>query len=553
MERREQHRTLRFRLRWQVMIACFGLLVAVVFLAYNNQSVQTLVVPDSGGTYAEGVVGTPQYINPLLAQSDVDVDLSSLVFSGLTRTNDNGEIVADLAEQWSVSQDGRVWTFVLRQGVKWQDGFPFTADDVVFTIKTMQDPNFQGNRDLAALWKNVTVDKIGDLSVRLTLKEPYTPFLNYTTLGILPSHRLAGVPAQALPQEGFNQAPIGTGRFRLNPGDIDAKHVVLTANPDYYFERPYLDKLEFRFYPDYEAVLSGFKQREVQGIGYVPPDELAEVQQNPDLRLHSAQLSNSTILFFNTRLPKFADKQVRQALSYGLNRQLLVQKAVSGQGLASDSPIPPTSWAYKAEGGNSFDPTKARNLLDQALGSTNDPDALSGSVRLQFTLVTNDDPSRVKLANEIANQLKTIGVVVQVKSVSSADLVQKYLAPRQFEAALFGWQGLPNDPDCYQLWHSTQVDTGLNFSGFVNQEADQVLESARQSMSIDERTALYARFQDIFAEQTPSLVLYYPFYNYAVDKSIQGVSLVKVNEADDRFANIAEWFIKTKKVVVKGS
>lgn len=526
----------------------------MALLAYTNKSVETRIVPDYGGTYTEGVIGTPKYINPLLATTDVDLDLSSLIFSGLTQANEKGDIVPDIAERWTVSDDGRVWTFVLRQAVKWHDGYPFTVDDVVFTLKAIQDPGFSGNRDLAALWKNVTIEKANDTTVRLTLKEPYTPFLNYTTIGILPAHKLSKVPVKYWSQDPFNASPVGTGRFKLNPKDIDAQHVVLEVNEDYYFERPYLGKVQLRFFPDYQAILSGLKQREVQGVSYIPPDQLTEAQQNQDLKVYSAQLSNFAVLFLNLRQPIFAEKEVRQAMSYGVNRQVLVEKALQGQGLASDSPIPPTSWAYKPTTKKyGFDPSKAKSLLDQAGWVISEP----GQARtkegksLTFTLVTNDDPSRVKLAQGISEQLRNIGVVAEVKVVTSADLIQKYLAPRNFEVALFGWQGLPNDPDSYQLWHSTQSDHGLNFSGFANQDVDKALETARQTLAIGERVNLYGQFQDIFADEVPSLILYYPRYNYAIDKSFQGVQLSRVNEPSDRFQSIANWYVKTKKVVIK--
>ncbi|MCX6022091.1 MAG: ABC transporter substrate-binding protein, partial [Chloroflexi bacterium] len=219
------------RWRWEVPILV--LLAAAVlagggYLAFNSL---TELRPDYGGRLVEGVAGGPSTLNPLLAQfNDADKDISSLVFSGLTRLSPNGELVPDLAQRWDIEDGGRRYRFVLRDGVRWHDGIPFTADDVVFSFKMIQAKDFPGSTDLAALWKDVGIAKKDDLTVEFTLPQPYAPFLSTTTLGIVPVHLLRDVRPADLTRAPFNANPIGAGPYRLIEAYVD--RMILKANPD---------------------------------------------------------------------------------------------------------------------------------------------------------------------------------------------------------------------------------------------------------------------------------------------------------------------------------
>lgn len=507
-------------------------------------------VPDYGGRYVEGVAGAPMAINPLLfSYNEVDKDLVYLIFSGLTRLDERGEVVPDLAERWEISGGGNTYTFYLRPEVRWHDGATFTADDVVFTIQAIQDPDFQGFPDLARLWRKVKVEKVNDLAVRLTPEAPYAPFLSYTTLGILPAHTLKGVPAKELPNNLFNVRPIGTGPFMIK--EVTLERAVLEANPSYFGGFPYLSEIEFRFYPDYPTALNALKEGKVQGM-ILPPGEavpdLATWKGNKKPMVYQPPKSSFSLIFLNLQQPLFQDKRVRQALSYGLDRSTIVRSVLGGQGVPAYSPILPWSWAFDAPPAEQrYDPEKARQLLDEAGWKLD-----GGSVRkkdgqeFRFSLLTNNDERRIAVAQEVLGQFRQLGIKGELSASGTAGLLQNYLLPRRYDAVLYGWD-TGYDPDLYPLWDSSQIkENGFNVSGFSQPDADKILEEARRTSDPKERKRLYGRFQTLFTQEVPSLLLYYPTYTYLVAKDVQGIRWGILFEPSSRFLTVSEWHVRTR-------
>lgn len=540
-------------IRWQAVIAVVGVVVVVALLGYLAYSTTTVIVPDTGGTYVEGLAGRPSYINPILCQyNQVDNDLVSLIFTGLTDMNERGEIVPALARDWDVSDDGLVYTFYLRRDVLFHDGEPFTADDVLFTARAIQDEDYQGSTELAELWRTVAIEKINDYTVSFTLQAPLATFVDYTGIGILPQHILADVPASELPAHQFNVRPVGTGMFKV--GEVSGEHLILEANPDYYEEKPLLSRVEFKFYPDYQSIFTAYQQGEVEGISQVLPEDLMQVRREEHLNLYSASLSGYTLVFLNLDLPLFQDKEVRQALFWAIDRQRIVDQVLDGQGLVAHSPIMPESWAYNDDVLQySYDPSRARELLTEAGWVDDDHDGVreKGDSRLEFGLLTNRDLLRRRIIEEIARQMWEVGIRVVPMVEDSSWVVNEALRPRSFDALLYSWGNLPSDPDPYVMWHSTQIGgEGQNYAGLNNVDIDQMLEQARQSNDQGERGELYRAFQDLFAEEVPSLLLYYPIYNYCVDDMVRGVQLSAMVDPSDRFRTIDQWYIKTRRVMV---
>ena len=540
-------------IRWQAVIAIAGVALIVLLLWYVAYTTTTVVVPDAGGTYVEGVAGRPSYINPILCQyNQVDSDLVSLIFSGLTDLNERGEIVPALARDWDVSDDGLVYTFYLRRDVVWHDGEAFTADDVLFTVSAMQDEDYQGPPELAEMWQTVVTEKINNYTVTFTLQAPLATFLDYTTVGVLPEHALASVPAGDLPGDQFSVRPVGTGMFNI--GEVSADYVILEANPDYYGEKPLLSKIEFKFYPDNQSIFTAYQQGEVEGISEVLPEDLPKVREEEYLNLYTARLSGYTLIFLNLDLPIFHDKEVRQALLWGIDRQGIIDRILDGQGIVAYTPIMPDSWAHNyGVHQYIYDPGKAAELLTEAGWVDSDDDGVreKEEVRLEFTLLTNKDPLRRQIIEEIARQLWEVGVKVVPVVEDSAWVVNEALRPRHFDALLFRWGNLPSDPDPYLMWHSTQIGgDGQNYGGLNSVDIDQLLEQGRQSTDQAERVELYRDFQDLFADEVPALLLYYPVYNYAVDEMVNGVQLSPMMDPSDRFRTASQWYIKTRRMMV---
>jgi peptide/nickel transport system substrate-binding protein len=541
------------RIRLQVIIALLAIVLLIAAMGYVAFSVTTVQVPDFGGTYIEGIAGNPNAINPILCQPNpVDQDLAALIFTGLTRVSDMGEIVPDLAESWEITRDGTIYTFHLRQDVLWHDGAPFTAEDVVFTVTAMQDPAFQGVPFLSDMWRTVVVERLDDYTVRFILREAFSPFLDYTTLGVLPVHILGNIPPEELGASKFNATPIGTGPFKID--QVSARRVLLVINPDYYKPRSYIDRIEFIFYPNAPSVFEARKRGEIAGIARVLPEHLQEIRQDEALNLYSAPLSGYNLVFLNMDRAIFQDSAVRQAMMWALDRQALVDDILDGQGVVIHSPILPNSWAYNpAVQKYDHDPRLAVELLEEAGWYDDDEDGVRerGPLKLEFTLTTNDDdPTRMRLVQAISEQLAAVGIRVHPEIVGWEELASQKLRLRRFDAILSGWQNLPPDPDPYPYWHSSQAnEDGLNFANYLSEEADRLLEDARSTDDIAWRMQLYGQFQELFARDVPSLLLYQPVYNYAVDASVHNVQVGPMLDSSDRFRTISTWYIATQRLL----
>jgi len=298
---------------WQALIALSGVILVGVFLFSIAQSRTTVLVPDEGGIYTEGLAGAPQYVNPLLAQyNQVDQDLVALIFNGLTRHNEQGEVEPDLASSWTISPDGLTYLFHLRRDVRWSDGEPFDVDDVLFTVGLMQDPEFAGVPYLGDLWRTVRAEKVDDYTIRFRLEGPLPTFADFTTIGILPEHVLGDVPAQDLLTHPFNVQPIGTGPFLLER--ISSDRALLTPNPRYVSspgrnvrrEQPYLAGIEFRFYPTYERLLTAYQNDEIQG----PERAIVDFDGDPHILPHEAQTVASLRTDFGEDLSRSSAHQI---------------------------------------------------------------------------------------------------------------------------------------------------------------------------------------------------------------------------------------------------
>lgn len=522
--------------------------MAMAFLGFLAFSRTTVVMPDIGGTYTEGIAGTPHFINPLLAQyNQVDQDLCALIFNGLTRADGTGGLMPDLAESWSVSDDGLAYFFKLRQDIRWQDGKRFTADDVLFTISLMQDPEFPGVPYLSELWQSVTVQKVDEYTVHFLLSEPYPAFSDFTTIGILPAHLLHDMPARDLLNHPFNLKPVGTGLFQLE--EVHAHHAALSVNPYYTGPRPYLTRLEFYFYPTYQNMLAAYEVGETQGISVIPPQAMLQAQNIPGLNLYTARLSGYQIIYLNHQAPFFQEADVRRALLLALDRQGMIDQALAGQGVVAQGPILPWSWAYNPNQlPTNFDPQRAASLLNQTGWIDRDGDDVRDrdGLPLAFELLSGDDPSRVQVAQMAAEQWRQVGISTTV-TVVGAGLGQR-LAQHDFQAAL-AQVVLSGDPDPYPLWHQTQIEGGQNYAGWSHRNASILLEAGRSVSERGPRSDYYYEFQRIFAEEMPSLILFYPVYTYGVNDKILGVQLAPMTGPSDRFRSLPHWYVLTRRII----
>ena len=534
-----------------MLLAVVGIILLTLLMGATAYNVSTVLVPERGGVFREGVAGNPQYINPLLCHThEIDRDLCSLLFRGLTRLDQQGRVVPDLAERWT-APDGLVYTFTLRENQFWHDGKPVTIDDLLFTIEMMQNPDSPILPDLAELWRSVTVEPVDEHTVRLLLDEPFAPFLDFTTIGLLPKHIWQDVPPSELLTSPLNLRPVGNGPMQATL--TSAQFIRLERNPYSSEDIPMVSALEFHFYPDYPSIYAAYTEGELDGVSQVMQSDISLAQARTDMQLFSAPLSTYVGVVFNLQnpdVPFLQDAIVRRALYHALDREQLLHDVVGGHGVLASSPIPSNNWGHAPDTPSyDYDPDEARRLLDESGWVDTDGDGTrdKNGLPMQLILLTNDGPTRIALIEQIAADWQAVGVKVVVESVSFGGFVSDFLTPRRFEAALLSWD-IAGDPDPFPLYHSSQIATGQNYGGWSNQEADALVIEARSTVDPEKRRALYAQFQHLFAADVPAIPLYYPVYTYGVSERVKAVQIGPLNTPADRFATFPDWYILTRRV-----
>lgn len=502
-------------------------------------------VPAFGGSYVEGVVGNPERVNPLFAESAVERDLAELVFSGLTRVGPDGTILPDLARSWEITPDGRTYIFELRPRILWHDEEPFTADDVVFTANLLGSPDFAGDPALAAIWRTVEASRVDALTVRFDLEQPFAPFLAATTIGVLPSHLLGDLSVtEVSAATTFNEAPVGTGPFRLE--SLSSDGAVLDAYRPYHLAPPYLDRVAFRFFETEDDLREALRARAVQG-GLLAADGAAAELAGRGYVVDEMTSSAYVVLYLNQRSVLFVDDRVRTAVEAAIDRGSVVADALEGRAIPARSPIVPGSWAWRDSDIAAADPAAAARLMADAGWTLQDGVWSRGSIRMEFNILTNPDPARIAAAESLAQQLRTAGFLASVATVEPDELVADFIRPRRFNAALLAFDpGV--DPDPYPAWHSSQSGTdGANIASFVDETTDRLLEDGRQAIFPDARSSLYGEFQERFLELTPSVIVYYPYVTYVVDAGLHRRDTPIFFGRESRFFAIEEWYRNTRR------
>ena len=550
------------RLRWQILVVAITLIVvAVLLLSQQPILAPILSQPSSGGIYSEGLIGSLGRLNPLLDWNNpTDRDVDSLVFSGLIKFDLRGLPQPDLAELWGATPDGTVYNFTLRSNAVWQDGTPVTSDDVIFTIDLIKSSSFFP-QDIKDLWNQITISKLDDRDLKFTLPEPFAPFLDYLTFGILPKHILASTPANQLASANFNISPVGSGPYKFDHFVLESGHVagiVLTLNDNYYGQKPYIQQVVFRYYPDSKSAYDAFKQGEVLGISQLTSDVLPEALADPNLMVYTTSLPQMSIVLLNLNnnaVSFFQDANVRRSLMLGLNRDYVISTFLKGQGIVADGPILPGSWAYYDGIEHiGYDPDAAVSLLKQegyVIPSSGGTVRSKSNQSLSFTLLYPQDTLHAQIAKAIQQDWAQIGVQANIQGMPYDQLVSNSLTPRSYEAALVDLNlARTPDPDPYPFWHQSEATGGQNYSQWDNRDASEYLEQARTETDFTDRARLYHNFQVVFTKDLPSLPLYYPVYNYGVSSQVHGVQIpMPMFDTSNRLSFLSDWYLVTRRTI----
>lgn len=517
-------------------------------------------VPARGGEIVEGIIGAPRFINPLLAISDADRDIAALVYSGLLRASPDGGLILDLASKYEVSENGRVYTFTLRDNAYFHNGDKVTADDVVFTVLKAQDSALKSPK--RANWEGVSIEKISDQEIRFTLKQAYSPFLENATLGILPKNVWKEAGSEQFSFSEFNVLPIGSGPYKITKVKKNSSGV-----PSYYelsaFKRfvlgtSYINKITIKFYPNEEALFNAYKKKEIEGMNAIPPT-LAISLKNDGARIESAPLPRIFGIFWNQNQANiFTDKSVRQALDVLVDKDAIIEKVIHGYGVKIDGPIP--------KGGIGYEPVEekpmsaeervneAKKILTTGGWKFNDKTSrwekkVKKETRvLEFSISTGEAPELKDAAQVVKEHWAAAGIKIEIKVFETGDLNQNVIRPRKYDALLFG-EIIGRDSDPFAFWHSSQrLDPGLNIALYTNIKADKLLEEARATNDVAKRAEKYSLFQKEVRSDVPAIFLYSPEFIYVVPGKINGLKIGFITVPSERFLDVYKWFVETNKV-----
>lgn len=532
----------------RVLLYLLMILVASASLASLYALEQSLLieVPSYGGVLVEGEVGSPQFINPLLAISDADRDLAGLTYAGLMGLSGTGTLVPVIAESYTVSPDGKSYTFLLRNDAKFSDGTPLTATDVVFTVQEAQDSSLKSPE--YADWSGVSAVAVDQHTVRFTLAKPYAPFLGLTTLGILPSHLWQNISSEQFPFSNLETTPVGAGPFKVTSISRDAsgliQNISLAENPHYALGRPYLDGMRFNFYSRTEDLSTALSNGVVESA-YGASEKGALTA--PYARVFG--------VFWNpSENPVYARAEVRKALSLALDRDAIIAKVLGGYATPIMGPVPPGGSVKQTTIPEQTNSTGAAAQILTAAGWTYDgnarmwKNASAKQTLATITLRTSNVPELKNVATAVKDAWEQLGIPVDIELYEPGDLSQNVIRPRKYEALLYGMV-IGRDQDLYAFWDSQERnDPGLNIALYANKTVDSLLEEARSSTDQTIRMSDLQKIEDTVAADYPAAFIYAPDFTYAIPKDLQGVQLPQIITPVDRFATVALWYRSTDAV-----
>jgi len=513
----------------------------------------------------EGVIGSPRFINPLLAISDTDRDLTALIYSGLMKATPEGDLIEDLAKSFDVSDDGLVYTFEIREDAIFHDGTPVTADDVVFTIKMAQSDLLKSPR--RAAWDSVRVTRVNNRVVAFGLERPYFPFLENTTIGILPSHIWGALQIEQITFSDFNANPIGSGPFELRGVEKNSSGIPETYNlksfDKYALGKPFIKEVIIKFYSNEEELVKAYKRGGVSSVNAISPNQARELEDD-GANIISFPLPRVFGVFFNqSQATLFTNKEVRVALEVALDKDRIVREILNEYGESIDSPIPPgisierkkaeRKVTLNEEGEIITGTLEAIDILERN-GWERGEDGImvketrKEDFRLNFSISTSNAPELKQAANIIKEEWEKIGAEVEVRLFEAGVLNQDIIRPRAYDSLLFG-EIVGRDLDLFAFWHSSQRnDPGLNIALYANITVDKLLEDIRSSSDRREKMDKYQELEEEISNDVPAIFLYSPDFIYATPEKIKDLKLGIVTTPSERFLNIHQWHTKTERV-----
>ena len=548
----------RFMFGWLLLLVLLagGAVAQLRGLSQFYQSLQ----PAPGGTYTEGVIGAFTNANPLYATGSVDATVSKLVFSGLMQYDSNNQLVGDIAYKLESNPQASVYTAHLRDNVFWQDGRQLTAEDVVFTYQTIQNPDAKS--PLLPNWQNVKIEARDPYTVVFTLPHGLASFPHTLTSGIVPKHLLSDIPAASLRSVGFNTVnPVGSGPFKWEALQVVGttpetreEQIGLVKNTKYHQGEPMLDRFVVRAFRNDEALSTALVQGEITaaaGLDMVPP----ALAQADNTHIYNVPLMGEVMVFLRNTSPILSDVKVRKALTQATDVDVII-KGLGYPVVKADSLLLRSHIGYdKSLVQDKFNPEEARKQLDAAGWSQIGPDGIrtKDGQKLQIQLYSKSNSQYAYVTSMLQKQWRDVGVKVDVLLQPEEEL-QSTIAFHNYDALLYGIS-LGNDPDIYAYWHSSQADAAsqqrLNFAEYKSGTVDAGLEGGRSRVDPVLRATKYRPMVDQWRKDAPAIALYQPRFLYITTDDVYGFAPTRFNTPVDRFANVQNWAIREQRVTLK--
>lgn len=541
--------------RWLLrllLIAVFGALVWFI-LTLN----QTVSVPgiSAGGSFTEGIVGTPRFVNPVLALTRADQDMTALTYSGLMKIDPTGALVPDVASAVEVLDDGVTYNITLREDITFHDGETLTSEDVLFTINLIQNDELKS--PLRGNWSDVMVEVVDEYNLLITISEPYAPFIENFTIGILPAHIWREIPIEQVPFSEFNTTPVGSGPYQIQGATFSRSGTVeeyqLAAADNYH--AALIEQIDVRFYSNEAALLAAMNDKDVDATAHLGADrtnllnaEVWNVTEHPLPRMFG--------VFFNqNRSAVLRDASVREALEVALGRNTIIDDALGGAGIPNSNATALSQTAIESQDATTELDVEtrlenARSVLEAADWTQTDQgfwekEVDDSAIPLEITVRTANTPELDAVLQEITTTWRALGVAIETEQYEQTDLVQSVIRPRDFSALLFGID-MSRSQDLYPFWHSSQQnDPGLNIAQYANISVDELLETARTSQDIDERLESQVAASEIITAERPAIFLFQPSSLYVTRTDLNVTATENIGRAADRFSSIASWHTDT--------
>ena len=498
-------------------------------------------------------------LNPLLSESNYETTVLNCIFSQLIRLTDTGQLIPDLAtavptvKNGGISKDGKVVTFHLRKDAKWHDGQPVTADDVVFTWKTIMNPDVAVvTRDgFDNITKMETPDKYTIVMYRSVVKANWMTNWAQTSGSIIPKHIWEKVkPAEFAKSHEYSRKPIGSGPFKFKEW-VPGSYVMMEANKDYFGNGPFLAKVIYKEVESNITQLTMLQTGEADIALNLEGTQLEQAKAISRLKVSLNPSSTYVHMTFNLDNPVFKDKRTRQALSYALPRDLIVKNVLNGVGIPAATSTSPVLWAYdKTIKPYPWDMNKAKQLLAAAGWKDVDGDKIlenkvdGKEVEMKFTIATNAGRQVRERIAQIAQQYwQQLGAKVDLSFQESTTLYGDSLDNRKFDVIMFGWI-TGADPDETTMYHSKQIPTkdnpvGQNYAGYKNAKVDELLDKGSVLLNQEDRIPIYKQIQKIVADELPMLYVYYMVDVDVAPKNLQNWKPAPFTNAKNW--NIFEW------------